>query len=50
MACSNHGWALLPLGSNGWDFALRAGATPPQLTVTFVPPAAEEGSARQKTA
>ena len=35
---ANHGWALLPLGSNGWDFATREGATPPQLTVTFVPP------------
>ena len=34
----NLGWALLPLGSNGWDFHTRAGATPPQLTVTFVPP------------
>jgi hypothetical protein len=34
----NHGWALLPLGSNGWDFASREGATPPQLTITFVPP------------
>jgi hypothetical protein len=35
---ANHGWALLPLGSNGWDFSTREGATPPQLTVTFVPP------------
>jgi hypothetical protein len=34
----NHGWALLPLGANGWDFPTRAGPTPPQLTVTFVPP------------
>jgi hypothetical protein len=34
----NHGWALLPRGSNGWDFSTREGATPPQLTVTFVPP------------
>jgi hypothetical protein len=34
----NHGWALLPLGSNGWDFSTREGATPPQLTITFVPP------------
>jgi G8 domain len=34
----NHGWVLLPLGSNGWDFATRESAAPPQLTVTFVPP------------
>jgi hypothetical protein len=34
----NFGWALLPLGSNGWDFSTRAGPTPPQLTITFVPP------------
>jgi hypothetical protein len=34
----NHGWALLPLGSNGWDLSTREGATPPQLTITFVPP------------
>jgi hypothetical protein len=35
---ANHGWALLPLGSNGWDFSTREGSTPPQLTVTFLPP------------
>ena len=35
---ANHGWALLPLGSNGWDFSTREGAPPPQLTVTFLPP------------
>jgi hypothetical protein len=34
----NFGWALLPLGSNGWDFSTREGATPPQLAVTFLPP------------
>ena len=34
----NHGWALLPRGSNGWDFSTRECATPPQLTITFVPP------------
>jgi hypothetical protein len=34
----NHGWALLPLGSNAWDFSTREGATPPQPTVTSLPP------------
>jgi chitodextrinase len=35
---TNHGWALLPLGSNGWDFSTREGESPPQLTVIFLPP------------
>jgi hypothetical protein len=34
----NFGWALLPLGSNGWDFSTREGESPPQLAVTFLPP------------
>jgi hypothetical protein len=34
----NFGWALLPLGSNGWDFSTRESATPPQLTITYLPP------------
>ena len=32
---TNHGWAFLPLGGNGWDFYSAEGATPPTLTVTF---------------
>jgi hypothetical protein len=34
----NFGWVLLPLGANGWDFATRESATPPQLAITYVPP------------
>lgn len=35
---SNYGWALLPLGDDGWDFETSEGATPPQLTVRYEPP------------
>jgi hypothetical protein len=31
----NHGWAILPLGDDGWDFSTVEGETPPRLTVTF---------------
>ncbi|KKK62350.1 hypothetical protein LCGC14_3005210, partial [marine sediment metagenome] len=34
---SNRGWALLPIGSNGWDFYSAEGATPPRLIVNYVP-------------
>ncbi|WP_206668666.1 DNRLRE domain-containing protein [Halorubrum depositum] len=33
----NHGWAILPLGDDGWDFSTAEGDAPPQLTVTFEP-------------
>ena len=31
----NHGWAILPLGDDGWDFSTAEGETPPRLAVTF---------------
>jgi hypothetical protein len=31
----NQGWAILPLGSDGWDFATAESGTPPRLTVTY---------------
>jgi len=33
--CSNQGWAMLPLGSDGWDFSSSEGAVPPLLTVEY---------------
>jgi hypothetical protein len=33
----NHGWALLPLGSNGWGFYSREGSVPPRLSIVFEP-------------
>jgi hypothetical protein len=33
----NRGWAILPLGDDGWDFSTAEGETPPRLTVTFDP-------------
>jgi|GEM_PF-928803 hypothetical protein len=33
----NHGWAILPLGDNGWDFSTAEGDSPPRLVVTFEP-------------
>ncbi len=33
--CSNHGWALLPLGKNGWDFSSAQGNNPPRLVVEY---------------
>jgi hypothetical protein len=33
--CTNFGWALLPLGNDGWDFYAAEGATPPRLTVDY---------------
>jgi hypothetical protein len=32
---SNHGWALLPRGSNGWDFYTSEGTVAPQLKVYY---------------
>ena len=34
----NFGWVLLPTGNNGVDVSSSEGATPPKLTVTFIPP------------
>jgi calcineurin-like phosphoesterase family protein len=34
---ANKGWALLPLGGDGWDFDSAEGAAPPRLIVSFVP-------------
>jgi hypothetical protein len=31
--CGNLGWALLPVGDNGWLFSSSEGASPPRLTV-----------------
>jgi hypothetical protein len=31
--CANFGWALLPLGNDGWDFYSAEGQTPPRLVV-----------------
>ncbi len=31
----NHGWALLPGGSDGWDFYSAEGFMPPRLVVTY---------------
>jgi hypothetical protein len=36
---SNHGWAILPTGSNGVDLDSAEDGTPPKLTVLFSPPA-----------
>ncbi|WP_372491118.1 Calx-beta domain-containing protein, partial [Falsiroseomonas oryziterrae] len=32
---ANNGWALLPLGNDGWDFLSAQGATAPRLTITY---------------
>ncbi|WP_181423484.1 Ig-like domain-containing protein [Halomonas heilongjiangensis] len=32
---ANHGWAFLPLGSDGWDFNSAEGQTPPRLIVEY---------------
>ncbi|NQU26598.1 MAG: DNRLRE domain-containing protein [Candidatus Nealsonbacteria bacterium] len=37
VAESNHGWAFLPVGDDGWDFYSAEGATPPRLVVNYVP-------------
>jgi hypothetical protein len=50
---ANYGWALLPLGSEGWKFDSAEGLTPPKLTVEFSvgdgpvnrPPVANDDSA-----
>lgn len=39
----NHGWAILPLGDDGWDFSTVEGETPPRLTVTFEPDDGDDG-------
>jgi hypothetical protein len=31
--CTNHGWAFLPLGDNGWVFSSSEGAQPPRLII-----------------
>ncbi|WP_431358814.1 DNRLRE domain-containing protein [Halovenus amylolytica] len=35
----NYGWAVLPLGDNGWDFATSNSDTPPKLTISYDPDA-----------
>ncbi|WP_237217872.1 DNRLRE domain-containing protein, partial [Falsiroseomonas oryziterrae] len=32
---ANHGWAVLPLGTDGWGFQSAQGSTKPQLTIVF---------------
>jgi len=42
----NHGWVLLPVGTNGWDFQSAEGTNPPTLTVKcpgIAPPAPPTG-------
>lgn len=34
----NHGWAFLPAGDDGWDFAASEGVVPPTLTVRYTTP------------
>lgn len=34
---TNHGWALLPVGDDGWDFYSAEGDTPPELSVSYDP-------------
>lgn len=31
--CAHHGWALLPVGDDGWEFASAEGIEPPSLVV-----------------
>lgn len=42
----DYGWALLPLGSDGWDFATREGEGAPELQVEFTPP--DDGAPRRQ--
>jgi hypothetical protein len=39
----NHGWAILPLGDDGWEFSTAEGTTTPVLTVTFEPGSGDDG-------
>lgn len=39
----NRGWALLPLGDDGWDIYTAESDSPPQLTVQYTPPEPIEG-------
>ena len=34
---ANFGWAIIPLGSNGWEFSTREGTTPPSLAISYTP-------------
>ncbi len=34
---ANLGWAIIPLGTDAWEFTSRQGAAPPLLSVTFTP-------------
>jgi hypothetical protein len=38
---TNYGWALIPVGTDGWRFDSAEGTTPPTLEVTFLVPAPE---------
>ncbi|WP_336135401.1 DNRLRE domain-containing protein [Natronomonas amylolytica] len=40
---TNAGWAFLPLGDDGWDFATADSESPPRLTVEYEPPDTSEG-------
>jgi hypothetical protein len=35
---TNHGWAMLPTGTDGIDFHSSEGTTPPELTIVYIPP------------
>jgi len=41
-SAENYGWAILPLGSNGWDFQSSNGEIPPKLTVDYYPPETDD--------
>jgi hypothetical protein len=40
---TNAGWAFLPLGDDGWDFATADSESPPRLSVEYEPPDTSEG-------
>ncbi len=40
--CSNHGWALLPTGTDGWDFSSAEGDSPPRLIVETLDPVRDD--------
>jgi len=40
---TNYGWAFLPLGDDGWDFATAEGESPPRLMIEYEPPDTSDG-------
>lgn len=43
--CRNHGWALLPIGDDGWEFHSADGDEPPELHVVTRPPVSDQVTA-----